>query len=197
MDNLMQKLMMSKAIMDKHNTIQRGNSNPSFNNSVESFNTPPAKYNIPQEFLQESNNSMAPMTSRENTKPVGVTSVEAIKNSKLPDEIKRLMIEHPISQPQQTQTTISDELVEKASRLMKKESNNYIPESAKSNKAQSNNTQYTDTSGLKNMIRETLEEILKENGVITESSEKTNEQFTFRVGKHIFEGKVTKVKKIS
>jgi len=198
MDNLMQKLMMSKAIMDKHNTIQRGGSNQSLNNSVESFNMPPAKYNIPQEFLQESNNPMSsPITPRENTKPVGVTSVEAIKNSKLPDEIKRLMIEHPIAQPQQPQMTISDELVEKASRLMKKESNNYIPESAKPTKVQSNNTQPTDTSGLKKMIKETLEEILKENGVISESTEKTNEQFTFRVGKHIFEGKVTKVKKIS
>jgi hypothetical protein len=31
---------------------------------------------------------------------------------------------------------------------------------------------------------------------LIESTEKTNEQFSFRVGKHVFEGKVTKVKKI-
>jgi hypothetical protein len=30
-----------------------------------------------------------------------------------------------------------------------------------------------------------------------ESSEKSNELFTFKVGKHVFEGKVTKIKKMS
>ena len=34
------------------------------------------------------------------------------------------------------------------------------------------------------------------NGLITESSEKSNEVFTFKVGKHVFEGKVTKIKKL-
>ena len=32
---------------------------------------------------------------------------------------------------------------------------------------------------------------------MVESTEKSNEMFTFRVGKHIFEGKVTKIKKVS
>jgi DUF917 family protein len=30
-----------------------------------------------------------------------------------------------------------------------------------------------------------------------ESTDKTNELFSFKVGKHIFEGKVTKIKKLS
>jgi hypothetical protein len=47
------------------------------------------------------------------------------------------------------------------------------------------------------MIENAVNKALKENGMIAESTEKTNEVFSFRVGKHIFEGKLTKIKKIS
>ena len=50
---------------------------------------------------------------------------------------------------------------------------------------------------IKKMINEAVNEALQENGLITESSEKSNEVFSFKVGKHIFEGKVTKIKKLS
>jgi hypothetical protein len=65
-------------------------------------------------------------------------------SSKLPDEIKRLMIEHPIAQAQQQGggATLSDDLIERASRLMKNEnSNNYIPESVKPKAQQQTQTQ--------------------------------------------------------
>ena len=58
---------------------------------TQDFDIPQAKYNIPAEFLQEQPSS-APLLSsvpRENTKPVGVPTVDAIKNSRLPDEIKK------------------------------------------------------------------------------------------------------------
>lgn len=200
MDQLLQKLMVSKAIMDKHKDMPRGDARnislPS--NEVESFDIPQARYNIPQEFLGESQSTpMISNTPRENTKPVGVPSIDAIKKSKLPDDIKRLMMEHPISQPQQLQPTISDELIEKASRLMKKgNDNNYIPESAKTTtKAPSSSN--IDYNAIRQMIDESVKKALKESGVISESEEKTNELFTFKVGKHIFEGKVTKIKKLS
>jgi hypothetical protein len=137
---------------------------------------------------------------RENTKPVGVPTVDAIKNSKLPDEIKRLMMEHPIAQPQQQTTTISNELVEKAARLMKKNDGNYLPESAKPKQVQQQTTQPSgniDYKLLQKMINEAVNNALKENGLLVESSEKSNETFNFKVGKHIFEGKVTKIKKLS
>jgi hypothetical protein len=51
-------------------------------------------------------------------------------------------------------------------------------------------------NNLKSLIRETLEEILQENGLLTESETKSNDLFTFRVGKHIFEGKISKIKKV-
>ena len=199
MDQLLEKLMASKAIMDKSDKIGRGVV-PSINSqniNVENYDAPQAKYNIPQGLLQEDvNTRQSFMTPRENTKPVGSPSIDAIKNSKLPDEIKRLMIEHPITQPSmQTSPTLSDDVIEKASKLMKERSNNYVPSSATPKTTQSTSSQI-DYNILKQIIRESVEDVLKENGVISESSEKSNELFSFKVGKHIFEGKVTKIKKI-
>jgi hypothetical protein len=211
MSNLMEKLALSKAIMDKADGIKNSNSmngglpptSLQQMNSPESFNIPTAKYNIPAEFLQESEQTQQPYLSnipRENTKPVGVPTVDAIKNSKLPDEIKRLMMEHPIGQPQQQPTTISNDVIERATRLMNVNKEGYIPESAKPKQSsvatpqQSNGIDY---KLIKKMINEAVNEALHENGLITESSEKSNEVFSFKVGKHIFEGKVTKIKKLS
>jgi hypothetical protein len=209
MDQLMQKLMISKAIMDKTDGIKRIDNREmnSPSNMVESFNMPQAKYNIPQEYLQEqpSQQMSQPYLSSlpvENTKPVGVPTIDAIKNSRLPDEIKKLMMEHPISQPQQQQTaTLSNDLIERASRLMKENPGNYVPDSAKS-KQQTQSTQPSPVTNLdykllQKMINEAVNDALKENGLLVESTDKTNELFSFKVGKHIFEGKVTKIKKLS
>ena len=198
-NDLMSRLVASKAIMDKSNTIRRGEARETPQMMNTDFDIPQAKYNIPQEFLQEQPSS-APLLSsvpRENTKPVGVPTVDAIKNSRLPDEIKRLMIEHPIAQPQQQQqTTLSDDLIEKASRLMKTGTNNYVPDSAKSKQPVKESSNF-DLSKIQQMIEEAVEKALHKNGMIVESVEKTGELFSFKVGKHIFEGKVTKIKKLS
>jgi hypothetical protein len=193
MEQLMQKLMMSKAIMDRSDQIKKTGSFPiSENLSVQNFDAPEARYNIPSDILQET--QAAP---KQNLK-TKVPTTDAIKNSKLPDEIKRLMIERPIIQPQQsTGTILSDELVEKASRLMRENSNNYTPESAKPMTKSTSSNQNVDYNMLKKIVKEVVEESLRENGLISESSEKTNEIFSFKVGKHIFEGKVTKIKKLS
>ena len=201
----MEKLALSKAIMDKADGIKSSNSMngglpPT---SLQQFDVPNAKYNIPSEFLQEGPSQETPYLSsvpRENTKPVGNPTVDAIKNSKLPDEIKRLMMEHPIGQPQQQPTTISNELIEKASRLMKDNSNNYIPDSAKPKQVQTQPTPSVgniDYNVIQKMITEAVNNALRENALLMESSEKSNELFTFKVGKHVFEGKVTKIKKMS
>ena len=201
----MEKLALSKAIMDKADGIKSSNSMngglpPT---SLQQFDVPNAKYNIPSEFLQEGPSQQTPYLSsapRENTKPVGNPTVDAIKNSKLPDEIKRLMMEHPIGQPQQQPTTISNELIEKASRLMKENSNNYVPDSAKPKQVQTQSTPSVgniDYNVIQKMITEAVNNALRENGLLMESSEKSNELFTFKVGKHVFEGKVNKIKKMS
>ncbi len=200
----MEKLALSKAIMDKADGIKSSNSMngglpPT---SLQQFDVPNAKYNIPSEFLQEGPSQQTQYLSsvpRENTKPVGNPTVDAIKNSKLPDEIKRLMMEHPIGQPQQQPTTISNELIEKASRLMKDNSNNYVPDSAKpkQTQVQPQPVGNIDYKVIQKMITEAVNNALRENGLLMESSEKSNELFTFKVGKHVFEGKVTKIKKMS
>jgi hypothetical protein len=110
------------------------------------------------------------------------------------------MMEHPIGQPQQQPTTISNELIEKASRLMKENSNNYIPDAAKPKQVQAQPTPSVgniDYNVIQKMITEAVNNALRENGLLMESSEKSNELFTFKVGKHVFEGKVTKIKKMS
>jgi len=207
-NDLMSRLVASKAIMDNPKFAKTRNS---MNDglpptSLQEFDMPQAKYNIPQEFLQESQPVNQPYLSslpKENTKPVGVPTVDAIKNSKLPDEIKKLMMEHPIAQAQQQQTaTLSNDLIEKATRLMKENGSGYVPESAKpkqvQQQSQSNNTSsQIDYKLIKKMITEAVNDALAENGLMVESTERSNEQFTFKVGKHIFEGKVSKIKKTS
>ena len=204
-NDLMSRLVASKAIMDSPKFNKSSNSiNQGLPpTSLQEFDMPNVKYNIPQEFLQES--PQAPMSQpylselpKVNTKPVGVPTVDAIKNSKLPDEIKKLMMEHPIAQPQQQSPTLSNDLIERASRLMKENPGQYVPDSAKpKQQPQSQPTGNFDYKVLQKMINEAVNNALKENGLIAESSEKTNEVFSFKVGKHIFEGKVTKIKKLS
>jgi hypothetical protein len=211
-DDFMKKLMVSKAIMEKTDNIKGSPQNSLPQTMSEEFSMPQAKYNIPQEYLQESparGGQQQPYLSdvpRENTKPVGSTSIDAIKNSKLPDEIKRLMMEHPINQPEQQTSTLSNDLIERATRLMKTgKENNYIPESAKPNTQQSTSPAQIQKSGgeginyklIQKMINEAVTKALQENGLIVESAEKSNEIFSFKVGKHVFEGKVTKIKKLS
>ena len=206
MSDLMQKLAMSnvREIMNQTNVPKRTETS---SHMVQEFDIPQAKYNIPQEFLQEQpsmGQGQQPYLSelpRVNTKPVGNPSVDAIKNSKLPDDIKRLMMEHPIAQPQQQEATLSDDLIERATRLMKQDKSGYVPESAKP-KSQSESPQQNSSSEkinyklIQKMINEAVNNALKENGLIMESSEKSNEIFSFKVGKHVFEGKVTRIKKL-
>jgi len=194
-NDLIQKLMVSKKIMEKHNTIpRRADALPDVNTPmVESYDAPAAKYNLPQELVQESTYQ---------PKPQQPVTQDKILSSKLPDEIKKLMIEHPISQPNNMGgPTLSNELVDKAARLMSlgSDGNGYqgkgvVKETTSQRQSQGQNV--LDNQSLRSLLKEVVQEVLSENGMITESVSKTNDIFSFKVGKHIFEGKVTKVKKI-
>ena len=200
--SLMEKLAVSKKIMDAHNNTPRGgvseNMN-SYNNSpsVESYEPVKGKYNIPQEFLQENSSINEPYLSsipKTPTMPQPLTS-DRVMSSKLPDAIKKLMIEHPIEVPNSMGggSVLSDELVEKASKLMNLKGNQQQQPKQEVSQKPSN----FNMKELKSMLREVVEEVLQENGILTESEQKSNELFSFKVGKHVFEGKVTKIKKIS
>jgi hypothetical protein len=206
--SLMEKLAVSKKIMDAHNRIPTGGAS----SSMSSYNTPslenyePVKgtYNIPQEFLQESQQMDQPYLSsipKTHTAPQPLTS-DRVMASKLPDAIKKLMIEHPIEVPNSMGgggSVLSDELVEKAARLMNTDARgNQVnqPKQVVREQSQPQSSNFN-MKELKSMLREVVEEVLQENGILSESEQKSNEVFSFKVGKHIFEGKVTKIKKIS
>lgn len=196
-NDLIQKLMISKKIMDKHKEIPRGGVNESdvmmmSNPDVENFTPVPATYNIPSEFLQEQE-----ISRPVNPNPTPITE-DKIKNSKLPDEIKRLMMEHPINQPQQTSPTLSDDLVARASRLMGTEKQKVTEGKKLTGQLPKHiESPSIDKNEIASIVRETVEEVLRENGLLIESTQRTKDNFTFKVGNHIFEGKLTKIKKVS
>ena len=202
--SLMEKLAVSKKIMDAHNRIPTGGVSPSMNSynspSVENYEPIRGNYNIPQEFLQESQQIDQPYLSsipKTPTAPQPMTT-DRVMASKLPDAIKRLMIEHPIEVPNSMGggSVLSDELVEKATRLMGTSPKGNQPNQVVKEQSQPQSPNFN-LKQLKSMLREVVEEVLQENGILSESEQKSNEVFSFKVGKHIFEGKVTKIKKIS
>jgi hypothetical protein len=193
--DLMQKLAVSKKIMDRHNEMPRSSQGgvPS-TPQIENYNVPQSNYNIPQEVMVESQISQPKQTQTPNKTQV--------LNSKLPDEIKKLMIENPIQQQQVMGNSdfLSDDIIEGATRLMGKERQ---PIQETKSQRQNQGQSVPDISTLKQMIRDTVRdtvrdvvrEELKSAGLISEGETKTNEKLQFRVGKHIFEGIVTKIKK--
>jgi ribosomal protein S4 len=192
-EDLIQKLMISKKIMEKSDNIKRGEvqnvseqSVVSRNIQVQDFDIPQPSYNIPQEFMAE--------TKQVSTKPF-VNTNDKILNSKLPDVIKQLMIEHPIQQPQQSTPVLSDELIERASRLMNKNGNSNTISETVSNKKQTVPTNTTN-GDLKKMLKEVIMEVLTEKGIIHESEQKSQQIVQIKVGNHIFEGKISKIKKL-
>ena len=194
-EDLMRKLMISKKIMDAHNTTPRGQVSGNYPSTPElqEFQTPQASYNIPQDIMMEASVPKQPQQFG--------NSKDRILASKLPDEIKRLMIEHPISQPSSMGgggSVLSNELVEKAARLMKNDvANNVNPYQPKKQSIQEySRPQDTNSSLDRDTLKEVIKEVLSENGLLVESASKSNDMFQFRVGSHIFEGKVTKIKKV-
>ena len=194
-NDLMQKLVVAKKIMDKHNNVPRGNANIS-TPMLENYNAPPSTYNIPQEFLGESQSPLVNQTQNQQ-----IPTRDKILNSKLPNEIKQLMMEHPIEQPAGFGgPTLSNEVVEAAARLMKTDARGNVQESNNQRQPQAQyqpqNNSVIDYSLLKSIIRDTITEVLTEKGLVAESSSKTKEAISFRVGQHVFEGFVTKIKKM-
>jgi hypothetical protein len=196
-NDLMQKLVVAKKIMDVHNKTPRAGNNGGIPSTpmLEQFNTPPATYNIPQEYMGEQKQVQSQPQSQLPVK-------DRILNSKLPDEIKKLMIEHPIDQPNtMAGPTLSNDLIEAASRLMKSDANGTIPQPQQHTQQSQSQPQMYNNSGidygvLKSIIKDTITEVLTEKGLVAESTSKAKEQISFRVGQHVFEGVVTKIKKM-
>lgn len=198
MNDLMSKLAISKKIMDKHVEMPRSNTggNVNYNSPVvENYEAPKANYNIPQEYASE-------QLQTEVRQPE-IPTQDRILNSKLPDEIKQLMIENPIAQGNLPNSTnvLSNEIIEGAQKLMgmtNKKQHQGQPQK------QSVSEMSFDMNELKTMIRDTVRDVVRDvvreelskSGMIIENEQKTNEHLSLKVGKHLFEGRVTKIKKI-
>ena len=181
-NDLMAKLALSKKIMDRHQEIPRGNASgtPNYNTPmVENYEAVPATYNIPQEYASE--------TSLSEVKQPELPTQDRILNSKLPDEIKQLMIENPIAQPNLPGTTnvLSNEIIEGAQKLMGTSS-----KKQPQGQSQGHNVPGFDMNAFKTMIRDTVRdtvrdvvrEELSKSGMIVENEQKTNDQLTLKVG---------------
>lgn len=185
-NDLMQRLAQAKKVMNKVDggNFERGHVNESM------------LLNDPEEYIQNSN---VPMPSTKNiTAPA---SVDKIQNSKLPDAIKRAMIENPIQQMPQISLseTLDMDFVKGAKRLMEQEG-------ASTKKAQPQQKQSLATNAGGNMdmnaiavlIENTVRKVMDEklNQILTASTTASiNENLVLKVGDSIFKGKITGVNK--
>ena len=188
-NDLMQKLAISKKIMDASDKIKPGQAQSGLP-MTENIN---ATYNIPQDMLGES------VQTQQQPKMPQLPTQDRIVNSKLPDEIKKLMIEHPIEQPNFNGggPVLSDDVIEGAARLMGRNTNTAPQSQPKGQPVLENNDL---KQMIRDVVRDTVRDVVREElqnaGMLTEGNTNTNETLTLRVGKHIFEGKVLKIKKV-
>jgi hypothetical protein len=174
-NDLMKKLVQAKKVMNK---VDSGNYE---------------KGNVDENILRSSpenliENTKAPtQPSNMNRNP---PSIDKIQNSKLPDAIKKAMIENPIPQIS-LNDTIDMDFVKGAKRLMEQE--------GVSNKTKStSNTNNIDMSSFAVLIENTIRKVLDEklNQILSAHQTSTiNENLVLKVGDSIFKGKITGVNK--
>lgn len=179
-NDLMHRLVQAKKVMNKvdDGSFERGHVNTEILNSA------------PEE-LSESMMS-APSPAR----MPGVPSVDKIQQSKLPDAIKKAMIDNPIPQISLNETLDMD-FVKGAKKLMEREG------LAKKPAAQPKMTPTTtggniDMNAITVIIENTVRKVLDEklNQLLTaQQTASINENLVLKVGDSIFKGKITGVNK--
>jgi hypothetical protein len=142
------------------------------------------------------------------TRPVNSNNLDVnrIKNTKLPENIKKLMIEHPIQQPQQISLADSLDInfVNKARKLMEQEGVNVNKSKGSSSRTQQTQVIHSKqdvneiinalTPIIENTIRKIMDEKL--NQLLTaQKTTSINENLVVKVGDSVFSGKITKVNK--
>ena len=180
-NDLMMKLVQAKKVMNKVETgsFEKGNVNESMLRSD------------PNELSEQY--SQQPQVRQQQPQ----TNVNRIMESKLPDAIKKAMIDNPIPQISLTDS-LDINFVEKTKRLMESEG---VSTKKPANRQQSNN-QTNNNSDLvpiiENIVRKTVTEILdtKLNQILTaQQTLSINENLVLKVGDSIFKGKITGVNK--
>jgi hypothetical protein len=182
-NELMKKLVQAKKVMNKVDggNFERGHVNES------------VLLSDPEELMKSQHGEQQPSNQR----PVnGQASVDKIQNSKLPDAIKRAMIESPIPQISLNDTLDMD-FVKGAKRLMEQEgvSSKKSQPQQKQSQVQSSNI---DMNAIALMIENTVRKVMDEklNQILTASTTSSiNENLVLKVGDSIFKGKITGVNK--
>jgi CxxC motif-containing protein len=183
-NELMKKLVQAKKVMNKVDggNFERGHVNESM------------LLSDPEELMKSQYGEQQPQP---NQRPVnGQASVDKIQNSKLPDAIKRAMIESPIPQISLNDTLDMD-FVKGAKRLMEQEgvSSKKSQPQQKQSQVQSSNI---DMNAIALMIENTVRKVMDEklNQILTASTTSSiNENLVLKVGDSIFKGKITGVNK--
>ncbi len=181
-NDLMKKLVQAKKVMNKVDggNFERGHVNESM-------------------LLSDPSELMEMKTPQQpNTRPVsGNMNVDKIQNSKLPDVIKKAMIEHPIEQMQSISLneTLDMDFVKGAKRLMEQEG-------VSSKKSQPQQRQSSggniDMNAIAVLIENTVRKVMDEklNQILSASTTSSiNENLVLKVGDSIFKGKITGVNK--
>jgi hypothetical protein len=181
-NDLMQRLVQAKKVLNKVETgeFERGNVNEDILRSD------------PEDLISNE------MTPSQVMKQPPQINTQKIQESKLPDAIKRAMIENPIPQ-----ISLNDSLdlnfVEKTKRLMESEGVGKKT-TPKSSTPQSNSGDLIKqlTPIIENIVRKTVMEIMdtKLNQILTaQQTLSINENLVLKVGDSVFKGKITGVNK--
>lgn len=192
MTTLEEKLLASKAIMKKlgDDKAPKSIKNDNYNNiplteDMDDDNDENFMKNIP---------SMESIIEKKYDMPKANLSEDAIKKSRLPENIKKLMIEHPIPDPPMAgNSQFSEEFLNKIGKNMPQKAKKPITENKQNSGSVQNLKQIIEES-LKKILPPMIDEKIKE--VIGEAQD-INEIFAIRVGTKLFTGKFTKVKNIN
>ena len=139
---------------------------------------------------------------RSKFKVTGENSVEKIQNSRLPDAIKKVMIESPIPQIS-LNDTIDMDFVKGAKRLMEQEGYGGKPTVKPQSRINNPTMSNSDLASMiipiiENIVRKTVNEILDKKLDQLLTAQKTmsiNENLVLKVGDSVFRGKITAVNK--
>ena len=181
-NDLMKKLVQAKKVMNKVDggNFERGHVNESM-------------------LLSDPSELMEMQTPQQvNTRPVGGNlNVDKIQNSKLPDAIKRAMIEHPIEQMPSISLyeTLDMDFVKGAKRLMEQEGVSSKKTQPQQRQSVSSNI---DMNAIAVLIENTVRKVMDEklNQILSASTTASiNENLVLKVGDSIFKGKITGVNK--
>ena len=182
-NDLMKKLVQAKKVMNKVDggDYERGHVNESM------------LLSSPEDVMNNTEYQSTP------TRPIGSPSIDKIQNSKLPDAIKRAMIESPIQQMNQISLndTLDMDFIKGAKRLMEQEGVATKKQQVQPQRQQSSGGNI-DMGAIAVLIENTIRKVLDEklNQILNAQTTSTiNENLVLKVGDSIFKGKITGVNK--